>query len=319
MEIPLNAMDEPPADDDAPPAFTIPMRGNAVSLSSLLSAAEGDHDRDRSAQPPQHQRTHFPTDVAPIAVPAEQPAMAPAHHRPRARSGLSALMNSPMDDDVLVQDPRGYVTEPTSISSTTTVTSTMRSTSATSSTPVALPAPALQQQQQTPMSPAALHVTAPTSTTTAPSHKMDVDSEAVASPRSTSDSPVAPLRQRKGSVVVELNVQSVVLEDAELERLKSDFQVVVQKYLAIEARGESSAPSAKRQKKGKHARGKAKAAPPLTAGTALSIVYRLTDSQVLTTASVSLWDVYDQTRASLKCKSASTASTAASSARRRRS
>ncbi|KAF1326232.1 Membrane protein, partial [Globisporangium splendens] len=161
-------------------------------------------------------------DVVPITVPPPNPNPPSRLHR----AGLSNLMNSPMDDDM---SP-----------------AVRRHGDAVNSQPHVQVVNAVPQ---------VVVVVEPQAAEEPPS--MDVDEvgrDAVVadpiSPQSTSDSPILT-RQHKQSMV-EINTQSVVLSDDDLERVKVEFQSAVQKYLVAEAKGD--APAAKRHKKSKQQR-----------------------------------------------------------------
>lgn len=85
----------------SPPAFTIPTRNSAVSLSSLLSSESDHHSRPAANS---NDTFDAAATVAPIALPP------PAS---RLRGALSSLMNSPMDDERTPPPPRRGETPPT--------------------------------------------------------------------------------------------------------------------------------------------------------------------------------------------------------------
>uniref|UniRef100_K3WW68 Uncharacterized protein n=1 Tax=Globisporangium ultimum (strain ATCC 200006 / CBS 805.95 / DAOM BR144) TaxID=431595 RepID=K3WW68_GLOUD len=200
-----------------------------------LNAMDGDDDGNASPVPPVFTLPmRAPTslssllssssdhDVAPITVPPPDPNPPSRLHR----AGLSNLMNSPMDDDMspAMRHHDDAINNQVHVQVVN-----------------AAPQVAVVSEPQTVEEP----------------QSMDVDeSERVAvvndpiSPQSTSDSPV-PTRQHKQSMI-EINIQSVVLSDDDLERVKLEFQSAVQKYLAAEAKG--GAPAAKRHKKSKQQR-----------------------------------------------------------------
>lgn len=173
---------------------------HAVSMASLLSSDTG-----------------TPRDDAP--VPEQSPPSSSPPPSQRSRTGLSSLMNSPMDD-------------------------------------VDMDAPAERQEEGEASRDIEMRVAVSQESKEngKEEDEDEVDDGDAGTPRSTADdSPTKAQKRPEGSSSADpQSVDRLVLADPELEALKGELQVPMWKYLS--AQGKYDAPASKRQKKGKQHR-----------------------------------------------------------------
>lgn len=180
----------------SPPAYGASGGGgsHAVSMASLLSSGSGTPHDDGDS----------------VAMPAP-----PSLNRPR--TGLSSLMNSPMDDDVEMEEgEEGEASGDVEMKPL-----------------VSISAPASDREE-------------------GEEDEDDGDASAQTPQSASDDTPTKLQRRLVGSSIEPRSVEALVLEDPELEALKSELQSAIHKFLS--AQGKLDGPAAKRQKKGKQSR-----------------------------------------------------------------